>query len=175
MNFTVIAAVIGLIAYGYGNHLFGMTGGVVYAAVALALVWLLARSLRFREGVSVLRVVVVLLFTAAVGFWMAFPASIDWRVQHVIEQHAIDRDAKRELLTLFGTDPAFRGLSVSSVQLKRANLSVHGSLASRVDFDRLRLRISDECPAIGEWPLLWDIVLRDSGTRVEGIEERESP
>ena len=175
MIFTAVAAVIAMAAFWRGNQLLGVTCGVSYVLMTIALIWLLARSLSFREGGSVFRVAVALLLATSVGFCMTFPSSVNWRVQYAIEQHAIDRNAKRELATLFGTDHAFQGLSVSSVQLKLVNLSVHGSLATRADFDRLRSRISDECPTVGKNILLWDIALCDSGTRIEGVEKKQSP
>lgn len=171
--FTTIATSIVVVAFWRGNQLLGIACGVSYVLIALALIWLLVRSSSFREGGSVFRLALALLFTASVGFCMTFPASINWRVQYAIKQHTIDRDAKRELVSLFGKDHAFGGLSVSSVQLKTLNIIIHGSIAERSDFDRLRTRIGDECPAVGKCILHWDIVLRDSGVRIDEVERWE--
>jgi hypothetical protein len=173
MIFTAIAAVIVMVAFWRGNHLLGISCGVSYALMALALIWLLARSLSLREGISVFRVALALLFAASVGFCMAFPASVNWRVQYAIERHAIDRSTRSELVALFGSDPAFRSLSVSTEHFKLVCITVHGSLATRADFDRLRTRIGDDCPTVGECILHWDIVLSDSGVRIDEIEGRE--
>src|SRR4051812_44469664 len=98
-----------------------------------------------------------------IGYAMAFPASLNPDVQVFIDKQATDRTARAELAAVFGSDPAFGGLSVSSIHLKVVNVTVQGSLATRVDLDRLQSRIVAECPTLGGRFLHWDVLLRDSG------------
>jgi hypothetical protein len=165
---TAVGAVVA--AFLRGNYLLGVGCGVVYAAIAIALVWLLARSRTTAGRVSVPRATLVALFALPVGYAMAFPASINPDVQVFIDKQATDRRARAELAIVFASDPAYSGLSVSSVHLKVVNLTIQGSLSTRADLDRLRSRIGGECPALGECFLHWDVTLRDTGRRVDGLD-----
>jgi hypothetical protein len=172
--FLAIAVVGAVAIFLRGNYLLGSQYGSICAAVMLALVWLLARALDVEESASRLRLVLVLLIGIAASFSLAFPASVNGHVQHLIEMQAIDRQAHRELLALFGSEPAFRDLTVSSAQLKGLSVTIHGSVPARNDFDRLRSRLSDECPIVEGCFLQWDIVLRDSQVRIDGTERPKS-
>jgi hypothetical protein len=165
------AAVAGaFVAFFRGNYLLGLGCGIEYAAIALALFWLFARSRTPAGGVSVLRVVFVLVFALTVAFTMAFPASISPGVRFSIDRQATDRRARAELAAVFESDPAYRDMSVSAVHLKVVNITVRGSLRTRADLNRLRSRIASECPALGECFLHWDVILRDSGQQVGGLD-----
>ncbi len=84
------------------------------------------------------------------GFALAVPAALNPDVQVFIDKHATERAARRELVALFASDPAFAGLSVSAVHLKVLNLIIKGRLASEEASHRLRGRVAAECPtAVG--------------------------
>lgn len=153
-----------------GNHLLGLDCGVIYAAVALALLWLLARSRTSTGSVSLMRVAVVVALAVPVGYAMAFPASINPDVQVFIDKQATDRRARAELAAVFDSDQAFGDLSVSSVHLKIVNLTVRGALHTQTDLDLLRSRIAVECPTLGPCALHWEVTLRNSGQRLRGLD-----
>jgi hypothetical protein len=168
--FAAVGVAVVMAAFLRGNYLLGLGCGIVYAAIALALLWLLARARTPAGDVSVARVVFVMLFALPVGYALAFPASLNPAVQVFIDKQATDRRARAELAAVFASDAAYRDLSVSSVHLKVVNITVRGSMASRSDLQRLRSRIGGECPALGECFLHWDVVLRDTGERVSGLD-----
>jgi len=173
---VVAIAVVGAVAISLrGNYLLGPAYGTLCAALMLALVWLLTRSLKADEGTSRVRVALVLLFATTVGLTLAFPASVNGDVKHLIKKHAIDRLAHKELLTVLKSDPSFRDLAVSSRQLKIVNVYLRGSVATRNDFDRLRSRISKECPTVRGCFLHWDVLLRDSQACVDDTDRPEPP
>jgi hypothetical protein len=163
-----VAAVV--VAFVRGDYLLGLECGVVYAAIALALLWLLMRSRTPAGRVSVVRAGFVVAFALPVGYAMAFPASLNPDVQVFIDKQATDRKARAELAAVFASDPVYRDLSVSSVHLKVVNVTVRGSLGARPDLDRLRSRIAGECPAFGECFLHWEVSLRDTAQRVDGLD-----
>jgi hypothetical protein len=147
-----------------GSYLLGTDCGVMYAAITLGIMLLLARS---RTPV---RAAVVAALSLPAGFAMAWPASINRDVQHFINLHAIDRAARTELAVVFASDPAYQHLSTSSVRLKVINVTIQGSLGTHSDLDQLRSRIVRECPALGTCNLYSEIALRKSEQRVEGLD-----
>lgn len=168
-----IAAVV--VAFLRGNHLFGVTVGVVYASGAAGLVWLLARTLTSTDRVSVLRVVLWTLFALPVALAMAFPAFFNEDVQGGIDQQATDRLVRAELAAMFASDPAYADLSVSSVHRKVVCITVRGSVNTRADVERLRSRITKASQAIDRCVLRWDVTLRDTGKRVDGSDQELFP
>ena len=166
--FAAAGVAVMVAAFLRGNYLLGLVCGIVYAGVAFALLLLLARSRTPGGGVSVARVAFVAVLAVPVGYVMAFPSYPD--VQIFIDKQATERKARGELAAVFASDPAYRDLSVTSVQLKVVNISVRGVLGTRADLDRLRSRIAAECPALGECLLHWEVALRDSGQRLSGLD-----
>jgi hypothetical protein len=167
----VAAAVAGVVvAFLRGNYLLGIGCGILYAIIAIVLFWLFARSRTPAGSVSVVRVGLMAVLALPVGYVMAFPASVNPDVQVFIDLQATDRRARAELSAVFASDPSNRDLSVSSVHRKVVNLTIRGSLATRTDLDRLRDRLAAECPALGECVLHWDVTLRDTGQRVDGLD-----
>jgi len=112
----------------------------------------------------------VVLFALPVGYAMAFPASVNPDVQVFIDKQATDRRARAELAAVFASDPAYRDLSVSSIHLKVVNVTVHGSLSTRADLQRLRSQIAPACRTVGVGFLHWDVSLRDTGERLSGLD-----
>lgn len=163
-----IAAIV--VAFLRGNYLLGLGCGGLYAAIAAAIVWLFVRSRTPVGGVSVVRAGFVAAFALPVGYAMAFPASLNPDMQVFIDKQATDRRARVELAAVFASDAAFRDLSVSSVHLKVVNITVHGSLGSRTDLERLRSLIAPKCRAAGVGFLHWDVSLRDSRQHVSGLD-----
>lgn len=147
-----------------GNYLLGPSCGVTYAAISVGLLWLLVGSRTPVRGAA------VAVLSLAAGGMMAFPASINPSMQYFIDKQAADRVARTELAAVFGSDPAFRELSTSSVQLKVVNVTIRGSLDTRSDLNRLRSRIAAECPTLGGCFLHWDLIFRDSGQRLSGLD-----
>lgn len=162
------SAIIG--AFLRGNYLFGLGRGIVYACLATALVWLIVRSHTSTGHVSAVRTGLVVAFALPVAYAMAFPASVSPGMQSSIDAQETDRQLRAELAAVFTSDPAFRDLWVSSVHRKVINVTVAGSLGSRADLDRLRVRIASECPALGNCFLHWDVSLRDTQERVSGLD-----
>ncbi|MBX7104589.1 MAG: hypothetical protein K1X57_10945 [Gemmataceae bacterium] len=168
--FAALGVVAVVAAFLRGSYLLGSGCGVVYAAIATSLMWMLARARTPAGSISVARVVFILLFALPVGYAMAFPASINPDVQVFIDKQATDRRARAELAAVFASDPAYRDLSVSSVHLKVVNITVHGSLGTRADLQRLRSQIAPPCRAAGVGFLHWDVSLRDTGEQVSGLD-----
>ena len=166
--FAALGVVAVVAAYIRGNYMLGTGWGVVYAVIAVALLWILARSRTPAGSVSVRRVVFVMLFALPVGYAMAFPASINADVQAFIDKQATDRRARTELAAVFASNPAYRDLSVSSVHLRMVNITVQGSLDTRADLQRLRFQVAPMCRAAGVGFLQWDVSLRDTGEQVSG-------
>jgi hypothetical protein len=136
-----------------GDHLLGPRCGVAYAMVAAGLLWLFARSSGWRS-------IVIAAVAVPVAVVMADPASFNPDVQHFIDKHATDRAVRKELAAVFGSDPAYRDLSVSTQHLKVVNFTIRGSVANRADLDRLRERVGSECPTVGGCVLHWDVTTR---------------
>ncbi len=168
--FVAVAIVVVVGAYLRGEYLLGVGCGIAYAAITLALVWLVSQARTPAGRVSVIRVLFMMLFVLPVGYAMAFPASLNSDVQVFINKQATERRARAELAAVFASDPAYRDLSVSSVHLKVVNLTIRGSLGARADLERLRSRITAECPALVECFLHWEVTLRDTGQRVDGLD-----
>ena len=145
-----------------GNYLLGFGCGAVYVVIALAILWLLARSRTPTGGVSVMRAGFVVAFALPVGYAMAFPASINPDVQLFIDDQATDRRVRAQLAAVFASDPVYHDLSVSSVHRKGIIITVRGSLRTRTDLEQLRSRLAEECPTFCECSLHWDVYLRDA-------------
>lgn len=175
VRWSVLAITAIVVAFLRGNHLFGVTVGVVYAAVAAGLLWLLARALRSTGSVSAWRVRLVTLFALPVAFAMAFPASINERVQFVIDDQATDRQVRSELAEVFASDPAYSDLSVSSEHKKVIRITVHGTLGTRADLERLRPLATKACSIDLRCDLVWDVFLRDTGERIDGSNQELFP
>lgn len=165
---VVVSAIIG--AFLRGNYLFGLGRGIVYACLASTLVWLLVRSRTSTGRVSAVRTGLVVAFALPVAYAMAFPASVSPGMQSFIDAQARDRQLRAELTAVFASDPAFRDLRVSSVHRKVINVTVWGSLGTRADLDRLRVRIASECPVLSSCVLHWDVSLRDAQERLSGLD-----
>lgn len=106
---------------------------------------------------------------------MAWPASINPDVRHVIDMQASDRAARAELAAVFASDKVYSDLSVSSVHRRVVNITVRGSLGTRFELDRLRSRIARECPGLGKCSLQWDVTFQDSGQPVSGLDRDVFP
>jgi len=153
-----------------GNHLLGFSVGIFYALVAGVFCWFCGQSY-MREGRPSLTGMVAMAFILLViGFVMAFPAAVDPDVQHFIDDQATDRNARAELKHVFGSDPAFRRLSISTIHLKVVNVTICGALPSRRDLDRLRERVIRECRTLKLCPLHWDVTLRDTNEVIHGLD-----
>ncbi len=161
---TIASVALCVAAFLRGNYLLGPGCGCAYAAVSLGFLFLLAGS---RTAV---RAAVVTVLSLAAGLVMAWPASINPDVQHGIDKQAVDRVARTELAAVFGSDEAYRDLAISSVHLKVVNITVRGSLGTRSDLYRLQSQIAAECPTLGTCVLHWEVTLRDSGQRVNGLD-----
>jgi hypothetical protein len=170
--FAAVGIALSAVAFLRGNYLLGTAWGVLYAATTLGLLWLLARSLASGRSLLLVRVALATALSLAVGFMMAWPASVNPDVQHFIDKQAVDRAARADLATVFASDPAYRGLSVSTFHLKPVNVTVRGTLGTRSDLDRLRARIVAECPALtrGGCVLHWDVTVRDPAQRIHGLD-----
>jgi hypothetical protein len=170
--FAAVGIVLSAVAFLRGNYLFGFACGVLYAGTTIGLLWILARSLAPTGSLSLVRVAVMTALSLAVGFVMAWPASVSSDVQDLIDKQAIDRAARAELAVVLASDPAYRDLSVSTFHLTPVNVTVRGALATRSDLDRLRARIIAECPALtrGGCVLHWDVTLRDPPQRINGVD-----
>jgi hypothetical protein len=170
--FAAVGVGLCAVAFLRGYCLLGTAWGVLYVAATLGLLWLLARSLVSGGSLSFVRVALATALSLAVGFMMAWPASVNPDVRHFIDKQAVDRAARADLAAVFASDPAYRNLSVSTFHLKPVNVTVRGTLGTRSDLDRLRARIIAECPALtrGGCVLHWDVTVRDPAQRINGLD-----
>jgi len=111
-----------------------------------------------------------MLFAIVVAFAMGFPASLNQQLQWRIEDQATERRVRAELASVFAVDPAFADLSMSAVHQKTVCITVHGSVSTRADFERLRSNVTSACPTLDKCALHWDVSLRDTSERVNGID-----
>jgi hypothetical protein len=160
LRFT-LACVLSAAAFLRGNYLLGTWWGTLSAAIALGLLWLFVRSLHLGGRLALLRLCFIGVFCLLAAFAMSFPASINPDMQVFINDQAVDRAARAELAAVFAADPSFSGLSVSSEHLRAVNVTVRGSFGTRADFDRLRARVIEECPAVRHCFLHWDLTISD--------------
>lgn len=156
-----------VLAFLRGNFLFGFECGVFYAMFFGGLVWFFIRSLAFAKKRSVVRALAILVLSVPIGYVLAYPASINPDVEFVIADQADDRAARAELKKVFATDPAFAHLSISTVHLKKINITISGSLPSLVDLERLSERIAQECPTVQRCLIHWNVTLRDTKRRID--------
>jgi len=170
LGFATFGAALILTAFLRGNYLLGLGCGAAYVAITVGILWLLARTLLLTKKPSIARATLVAALSIPVGFAMAYPASINPDVQIGIDRQATDREARKELAAVFGSDPAFTDLSISTMLLKVVNVTIHGSMNTRSGLDRLRDRIASECAAVHRCILHWDVALRDPAQRLDGLD-----
>jgi hypothetical protein len=157
--FGTAGAIICVAAYLRGNYLLGAGVGLVYVLITLGLLYLAARARTPAGRWSAPEASLVAALAILLGYVMAFPASLSPDLQHFIDKQAADRAARAELAAVFASDPAFKGLWVSSVHLKVINLTIHGPLPGWADLGRLQSRVAEECPTAGECVLQWEVTL----------------
>ncbi len=121
-----------VIAFLRGNYLLGIETGAAYALVAAGILALLTQE-NSRWIVALLAVLSV-----PVAIVMAYPAWFSPDLQHFIDKQATARAVRESLHQVFDSDPAFADLSVSTVHLKVVHFTIHGSLHTKADFERLR-------------------------------------
>lgn len=170
LAFAAVSAVLIPAAFLWGNHLLGLESGILYVVVTAGLLWLFARSFATPGRPSLWRAAAILAVSLPVGFVMADPAAVNPDVRHFIDKQATDRAARQELGAVFASDPAYGDLSISTTHLKAVNVTIRGSLNGRPDLDRLRARIVGECPVVDRCALHWDVTLRESGQRIDGLD-----
>jgi hypothetical protein len=167
---VTLSTVLVASAFLRGSYLLGFGCGMIYVAITVGLLWLLARSVVLTERPSLVRAAAITALSLPVAFAMAYPASINPDVQHFINKHATDRAARKELIALFASDPAYSELSISTAHLKVVNITIRGSLNDWSDLYRLRTRIAGECRVLNHCPLHWDVTLREPAQRIEGLD-----
>jgi len=154
-----------------GNYLFGLYYGIVCGFITAFLASGLASCFPCKDKASLSRLLFGVVLTASAGVIMAFPAAINPEIQYFIDKQAIDRTVRAELHEVFVTDSAFEDLSISSVHLKKVNVTIHGKLPARGDLIRLHENISrlpsSKLPHI----LHWEIELRDSGETIVDLDK----
>lgn len=165
--FLGTASVLCIAAFLRGNYLLGPWYASLYVVVTLGLLWLLFRSFTHTSRPSLARLSLVLVSCLLAGFAMAFPAAINPDMQVFIDHEASARTARAELAKVFAADLAFGDLSANSVVLRAVTITVQGSLAKRADFDRLRSRVVEECPALTRCFLRWEITIHDPAQRID--------
>jgi hypothetical protein len=168
--FATFSVALVAVAFLRGNYLLGLDYGVAYVVVIGGLLWFVARSSVLADKPSPIWAAVLTALSMPISVVMAFPASVNPEVQYEINAQSADRAARAELATVFASDPAYRGLSISTVHLKGLNVTIHGSLKDRADLDRLRGRIAGECADVHRRSLHWDVTLRNPAQRVEGVD-----
>ena len=168
--FAALSVVLIAVAFLRGNYLLGADFGVAFAGIAAFFLWLFGRFLVMTEEPSLLGAALVVVVSIPVGYVMTYPATINPDVQHFINKQADDRTARAELRAVFASDRAFRRLWISTVHVKVVNVTIHGSLNDRSELDRLRERIAAQCDVGKRCPLHWDVVPRESGERIKGLD-----
>ncbi len=178
LAFGVGSIALVVVAFLRGNYLLGFATGVVYAIIAAGFAWLLyllARAFTQMGIKALVAALFVILLAIPVGYVLTFPAAINPDIQYFIDDQATDRTVRAELKRVFKSDPAFSGLSISTIHVKVVNVTIHGRLPTRSDLERLRERILTECPTLPRCPLHWDIQLRDSGERLVDLDDALFP
>jgi len=171
---ATVALLAVAVAFLRGDYLFGVGWGIAYAAMSIALIWLLTRRRSSSSRGSFARVTFTTLLAMAATYAMAFPASISPSLHRIIDEHTTVRRARKELAAVFASDDAYSDLSMSSSNRKVIAITVHGSLSS-ADLERVRSRIRAECPVFERrravW-LVWDVFVKDFGWRRRGHDEQ---
>ena len=171
----MVGAVVAISAYLRGEYLLGSGYGLTCALASVGLLWLVVRSFPVAGRPSRIRVLAVGILSLVIGYALAYPASVNPDMQHFIDMQAIERAARAELTAVFTADPAFGNLIISTGHRKVVGVEVSGSLAYRVDFDRLRRRIAAECPTLSRCVLHWKIQLRADGTSIDEVDHYPFP
>jgi hypothetical protein len=161
-----------LAAYGRGAYLLGQGVGFTYAVVASLISVLFFRALS-QSPLPKLRLVMLLLLTTSVSLAFAFPTYVNPDVQHFVDKEATDRNARRELATLFSNDSAFRELGVSTTHLKVVNVEIHGTVPSRSDLERLRSKVLGQCQFVDRGFVHWRVHVREDSTTYTGLDDEE--
>jgi len=153
-----------LAAFCRGDYLLGRGHGILFAICA-ALVSILVLRASCQSPLPKFR----LMFLAALSIYMSlaftFPSYLNSDLRHFVVTHAVDRQVRGELATLFASDPAFHDLRVSTVRFKILSVQIHGSVPSKTDLDRLRSLAFDQCQAIKKCYVEWDIHVRNESKR----------
>ncbi len=170
LGFLALSLSVGTVSFFLGNYLLGLPGGVAYVLIAVCLLGLLASSTVLTDKPSRVKAALVIALSIPVGYFMINPAALSPDVQHIIDMHATDRQMRRELAKVFAGDPGFRNLSISTTHLKAVNIDIRGILTDRADLDRLRQRITTECPAVSLRTLHWDVFLSNTAQRLTGLD-----
>ncbi len=167
---SVLSIALLIVGFLRGNYLLGLGGGIAYVLVVAGLLWLFVESFRRKGTVAIIQKSVVALLAIPIGFALAFPASINPDVQHVVNKQTTDRNVRGELKRVFDSDSAFEDLSISTTHLKVVNVTIRGSLPTRDDMKRLHESLVSDCPTLKLCPLHWDIHLRETNEWVNGHE-----
>jgi hypothetical protein len=152
-----------LAAYCRGAYLLGQGAGLTYAVVASLITVLFCRTL-YRSPLPKLRLVVLVLFTIPVSLAFAFPTYVNPDVQHFVNKETTDRNARRELATLFASDSAFRELGVSTTHLKVVNVEIYGAVPTKSDLERLRSTVLGQCKFVDHCFVHWRVHVRENST-----------
>ena len=153
-----------------GNYLFGLAGAITYSLLLAGLIWLFAQSFNRKGKAARIQTIAVTILAVAIGYALAVPATVNPDVQHFINKQATDRSVRGELKRVFESDPEFSDLSISTTHLKVVNVTIHGTLPTLDDVQRLRKRITNECPTLELCPLHWNIRLRAMNEHVDGLD-----
>jgi hypothetical protein len=169
-GFVTVGVVLIIAGFLRGYYLEGSAVGIVNVAIMVCILWLLARSVLLIEKPSIWRVVLIPVASIPLGVLIAYPASIFPDTRVAIAMHETDRATRAELATVFGSDSAFRNLSISTEELRALNLTIHGSLKVRSDLDRLRDRIVNECNAVHRCILHWEVIIENPTQQIHGLD-----
>lgn len=150
------AAVFVTGAYVRGEFLLGRRAGIVYALVAILATGMILRSAVARPF-QAQRLMSRCVFTFLVSLAFAFPTVLNRDLQHFVDLQATNRAIRSELKSVFAADKAFGDLAIETTQRKCVCVTVSGSVASAADFDRLRTRVSSECPSIDKVLIHWEV------------------
>lgn len=167
--FAIFSFALVATAFLWGNYLLGFIYGVGYGILAAALLYILAQLLVFKKKPLLIPLVLVIVLSVMAGYLMVRPTAFSPDLQYLIDIQASDRKVRRELTTVLASDPAFSDLSISTMQTKWVNVTIHGLLKDIATFHRLRGRIVSECPEVDQWSILdWDVQLREERQRISG-------
>lgn len=159
-----------LAGYCRGNDLLGRGFGFKYAIVASLLTVLILRALS-QTPLPKLRLVLLLLFSIPVSLAFAFPTYVNPDFQHFVSKARIDRDARRELATLFASDPAYLDLGVSTTHSKIVSVEIYGSVQTKSDLDRLRSQVLSDCQFVESCSFHWRVHVRKKSRTYVGLKD----
>jgi magnesium-transporting ATPase (P-type) len=162
---VAVAAII-VTAAARGYELLGTTSAVVFGLVSAGVIFVVWRVFSSARELQRMQKTIALAFAALVFSLLAFPAFFSPDLSIFIEEHQIERLARSQLESVFGSSPRFADLKLSCRCGKGVVIvQVRGKIKTESDLLDLRTKIYDTCRQVSEGGILvgWSVTIEDSG------------